>query len=151
MNRISFRIRSTSTINDNVMLSYSVTTMVCILTKHWCGFLAYTVNLFMKVGKTITKGNRNNSLIPIQSERTMFVSVIAKTDLCYSLAKHARFCEPGTVTLSQRHFQFFVHKLVEDNWGNTGGVLVSSRCEHGAVQSLLKSFFNYLNSIYSYC
>ena len=36
--------------------------------------------------------------------------------LSYSLAKHAKFCEPGVVTFSRRHFNFFVEELVEDNW-----------------------------------
>ena len=45
--------------------------------------------------------------------------------LCYSLAKHVRFCEPGVVTFPDAIFNFFVKELVEDNWGKTGGVLVS--------------------------
>ena len=40
--------------NDNDMLSYSLTIMMCFLTKEWCGFLAYTVNLFIKAYHRIT-------------------------------------------------------------------------------------------------
>ena len=36
------------TINDNDMISYSLTTMMYFLTKKWYGFPAYTVNLFIK-------------------------------------------------------------------------------------------------------
>ena len=43
-----------NTINDNEMLSYSLTTMVCFLTKEWYGFPAYTVNLFIKAYHKIT-------------------------------------------------------------------------------------------------
>ena len=42
------------TINDNDMLSYSLTTMMCFLTKEWYGFPAYTVNLFLKAYHKIT-------------------------------------------------------------------------------------------------
>ena len=42
------------TINDNDMLSYSLTTMMCFLTKEWYGFPAYTVNLFIKAYHKIT-------------------------------------------------------------------------------------------------
>ena len=42
------------TINDNDMLSYSLTTMMCFLTKEWYGFSAYTVNLFIKAYHRIT-------------------------------------------------------------------------------------------------
>ena len=42
------------TINDNDMLSYSPTTMMCLMTKVWYGFPAYTVNLFIKVYQKIT-------------------------------------------------------------------------------------------------
>ena len=42
------------TINDNDMLSYSLTTMVCFLTKEWYGFPAYTVKLFIKAYRNIT-------------------------------------------------------------------------------------------------
>ena len=38
----------------NDMLFYSVTTMMCFLTKEWYGFLAYTVNLFIKAYYRIT-------------------------------------------------------------------------------------------------
>ena len=54
---------------------------------------------------------------------------------CYSLAKHAKFCEPGIVTFSkkfsislskfQNFFNFFVEELVENNSGKTGRILVS--------------------------
>ena len=37
-----------SIVNDNDMLSYSLTTMMCFLTKEWYGFPAYSVNLFIK-------------------------------------------------------------------------------------------------------
>ena len=52
------------------------------------------------------------------------------------------------MTLSRRHFQLIVPKLVEDNWGTLEGF--SSVKDVDMVQSVLKSFFNYLNSIYSY-
>ena len=42
------------TINDNDMLSYSLTTMMCFWTKEWYGFPAYTVNLFIKAYHRIT-------------------------------------------------------------------------------------------------
>ena len=42
------------TINDNDMLSYSLTTMMCFLTKEWYGVPAYTVNLFIKAYHKIT-------------------------------------------------------------------------------------------------
>ena len=42
------------TINDNDMLSYSLTTMMCFLTKEWHGFPAYAVNLFIKAYHNIT-------------------------------------------------------------------------------------------------
>ena len=42
------------TIVDNDMLSYSLTTMMCFLTKQWYGFPAYTVNLFIKAYHRIT-------------------------------------------------------------------------------------------------
>ena len=45
---------------------------------------------------------------------------IESTTLYYSLAKHARFCEPGIVTFSRRH-NFFVGELVENNWGKLAG------------------------------
>ena len=40
--------------------------------------------------------------------------------LCYSLSKHARFCEPGVVTVfptTDDIFNFFVEDLVEDEMG----------------------------------
>ena len=43
-----------STINDNDMLSYSLTTMMCFLTKEWYGFPSCTVNLFIKAYHKIT-------------------------------------------------------------------------------------------------
>ena len=47
---------------------------------------------------------------------------IESTILCYSLAKHARFCKPGVVTFSRRYiFNFSVGELVENNWGNLVG------------------------------
>ena len=42
------------TINDNDMLFYSPTTMMFFLTKELYGFLAYTVNLFIKTYHRIT-------------------------------------------------------------------------------------------------
>ena len=33
--------------------------------------------------------------------------------LLYTLVKHARFCEPGIVTISRRYIIFFVGELVE--------------------------------------
>ena len=42
------------TLNDNDMLSYSLTTMMCFLTREWYGFSAYTVNLFIKAYHKIT-------------------------------------------------------------------------------------------------
>ena len=43
-----------NTINDNDMFSYSLTTMMCFLTKEWHGFSAHTVNLFIKAYQKIT-------------------------------------------------------------------------------------------------
>ena len=43
-----------NTKNDNDMLSYLLTTMMCFLTKEWYGFPAYTVNLFIKAYHKIT-------------------------------------------------------------------------------------------------
>ena len=45
--------------------------------------------------------------------------------LCYTLAKHARFFEPGIVTFSRDIFNFFVGELVENNGEKSGGVLIS--------------------------
>ena len=54
--------RHTLTINDNDMLSYSLTTMMCFLTKEWYGFPVYTVNLFIKAYHKITyKEDLNNT------------------------------------------------------------------------------------------
>ena len=36
------------------MLSYSLTTMMCFLTKEWYGFPAYTANLLIKACHKIT-------------------------------------------------------------------------------------------------
>ena len=44
----------THTINDNDVLSYSLTTMMCFLTKEWYGFPANTVNLLIKAYHKIT-------------------------------------------------------------------------------------------------
>ena len=41
--------------------------------------------------------------------------------LCYSLAKHARFCEPGIMAFSRRHFNILFFGLVQDKWGNWWG------------------------------
>ena len=45
---------------------------------------------------------------------------IESTMLCYILAKHARFCEPGIVTFSQRHIWFLCRrtswKQLRENW-----------------------------------
>ena len=41
------------------------------------------------------------------------------------LAKHARFCEPGIVTFSPRYILFLCRRTSRNNWGKTGGVLVS--------------------------
>ena len=46
----------------------------------------------------------NLRLILTQSERTSFFSAIVHWPQLYSLAKHVRFCEPGVVTFSRRHF-----------------------------------------------
>ena len=62
--------------------------------------------------------------VPIQSERTTLISAIVHW-LRYSLAKHARFCEPGIVTYPDAIFNILFPDPVEDNWGKTGGVLVS--------------------------
>ena len=51
---LSFDNFKTYTINDNDMLPYSLTTMMCFLTKEWYGFPAYTVNLFIKAYHKIT-------------------------------------------------------------------------------------------------
>ena len=42
------------TINDNDMFSYSLTAMMCFLTKERYDFPAYTVNLFIKAYHKIT-------------------------------------------------------------------------------------------------
>ena len=63
--------------------------------------------------------------------------------LCYSLAKHARFCKPGFVTFPDAIFNFFVEELVEDNWGKVVGFL--SVKDVDLIQSNLKSV-----SIFSY-
>ena len=44
----------TFTINDNDMLSYSLTTMMYFLTKEWYDFKGYTVNFFIKAYHKIT-------------------------------------------------------------------------------------------------
>ena len=49
-----FVSRPNTTINDNDMLFYSLTTMMFFLTKVWYGFLAYTVYLFIKAYHRIT-------------------------------------------------------------------------------------------------
>ena len=45
---------------------------------------------------------------------------IESTKLCYTLTKHARFCEPGVVTFSRRHLLFVCRrtsrKLLGENW-----------------------------------
>ena len=41
-------LEANTTINANDMFSYSLTTMMCFLTKELYGFSAYTVNLFIK-------------------------------------------------------------------------------------------------------
>ena len=45
---------------------------------------------------------------------------IESTMLCYSLAKHARFCEPVIVTFSRRHIKFLCQetsrKQLRENW-----------------------------------
>ena len=45
---------------------------------------------------------------------------IESTTLCYTLAKHARFCEPGIVTFSRRHIEFLCRrssrKQLRENW-----------------------------------
>ena len=43
-----------TTVNDYDMLSYSLTTLMCFLTKEWYGFPSYTVNQFMKAYHRIT-------------------------------------------------------------------------------------------------
>ena len=48
------KITIKNTINDNDMLFYSLTTMMCFLTKEWYGFPAYTVNLSIKTYHKIT-------------------------------------------------------------------------------------------------
>ena len=49
-----FHMYPPHTINDNDMLFYSLTTMMCFLTKEWYGFPAYTINLFLKAYHKIT-------------------------------------------------------------------------------------------------
>ena len=56
--------------------------------------------------------------------------------LCYSLAKHARFCEPWFVTFSLRN-NFFVEELVEDNLGKLVEFLLVKDVD--LIQSNLKS------------
>ena len=50
----SLFVNSEDTLNDNDMLSHSLTTMMCFLTKEWYGFPAYTVNLFINAYHRIT-------------------------------------------------------------------------------------------------
>ena len=45
---------TSNTVNGNNMLSFSLSTMMCFLTKDWYGFPAYTVNLFIKAYHKIT-------------------------------------------------------------------------------------------------
>ena len=72
------------------------------------------------------RGNGHLLFIPIQSELASLASAIVHWPPLYSLTKHARFCEPGVVTFSRRHLLFVCRReLLEDNWGKTGGVLVS--------------------------
>ena len=52
--RLATRKVSDDGLNDNDMLSYSLTTMMCFLTKEWYGFPAYAVNLFIKAYHKIT-------------------------------------------------------------------------------------------------
>ena len=68
---------------------------------------------------------------------------IESTMLCYSLAKHARICEPGVVTFPDDIFHFFVGELVENNWGKLVGF--SSVKNVDFIQCNLKS-----HSIFSY-
>ena len=68
---------------------------------------------------------------------------IESTILCYSLAKHARFCEPEVVTFFPTTFNFFVEELVEDNWGKL--LRFSSVKDVDFIQCNLKS-----DSIFSY-
>ena len=51
---IAGEVQTMDTINDKDMPSYSLTTMMCFLTKEWYDFPAYTVNLFIKAYHKIT-------------------------------------------------------------------------------------------------
>ena len=65
--------------------------------------------LLFETGNCPVSNNRENGnlrFIPIQSERRSFFSAIVHWPLIYSLAKYARFCEPGVVTFFWRHFLF---------------------------------------------
>ena len=50
----SYTLHTPYTINNNDMLSYSLTSMMCFLTKEWYGFPVQTVNLFIKAYHRIT-------------------------------------------------------------------------------------------------
>ena len=68
--------------------------------------------------------------------------------ICYSLAKHARFCEPGIRGLwpfPDDIFNFFVGDLVENNWGKNG--LGSCQLRILTWFSLIWSQFQFLVTI----
>ena len=50
---------------------------------------------------------------------------IESTMLCYSLAKHATFCDPGIMTFSRRHASFLWRRTSRKQLRETGRVLVS--------------------------
>ena len=50
---------------------------------------------------------------------------IESTMLCYSLDNMRDFASQGLWPFPDDIFNFFVGELVENNWGKTGGVLVS--------------------------
>ena len=68
---------------------------------------------------------------------------IESTMLCCSLAKHARFCEPGVVTFSRRHIYFLCRRTTRRQWEKLLGF--SSVKNIDFTQSNLKS-----DSIFSY-
>ena len=88
-----------------------------------CHFMLDRLQWCAKPMNKIPRGNEHHLLIPIQSELASFTSVIVHWPQLYSLAKHARFCEPGVVTFSRRHLLFVCRgtcrrQLGKNLWGS---------------------------------
>ena len=75
----------------------------------------------------LKRGNRNNSLYYSYTKWAHDRSLGYYSPLTSALVSPNMrdFASQGFWHFSRRHFYSFVPKLVEDNWGNTGGVLVS--------------------------